>query len=119
MKKLFPSVVSFFILTLSVICLNNISMSQGNEITVMILKPDNGSYYSIGEVVEFSGKGIASDGYEIKDLSLEWISDKDGEFGRGDVVFSDLSSGFHVISLIIKDSAGNIFEDIINITIRN
>lgn len=116
MKRLF---LICFSMTLFILCLNNISSGQENNLTVKILEPADGSFFNEVEVVEFSGVGITSDGIEIRDNSLEWISDIDGTLGTGDKIYRSLRSGVHIISLTIKDSAGNTFFDQISITVGN
>jgi predicted CXXCH cytochrome family protein len=84
---------------------------------VNITAPSNGSSFSQGANVNFSGN--ANDG-EDGDLSssISWSSNLDGSIGTGSSVSdSTLSPGTHIITAMVSDAGGLTGSDSINITI--
>ena len=95
------------------------SFTVTNKTPLAIIKsPKDGEKFQLGE--EVSLKGIAYDledmGY--KGLTTEWSSSLDGILGYGEELKIDnLSEGRHEITFTVTDSAGNVAEDKIIITI--
>jgi hypothetical protein len=80
--------------------------------TATILAPADGSTFSAGTPVTFSGIGSASH------ATLRWTSDRDGQFGtRASVTTSSLSVGTHTITWAVT-TAGGTGTDQITITIQ-
>lgn len=88
---------------------------------VRINSPDDGSTFSAGESIAFTGEA-----YDYEDSnrtsepmpenSLVWTSDIDERIGTGSsFVKSDLSAGYHVITLTATDSLGKEGTDSISI----
>jgi hypothetical protein len=74
---------------------------------VTISSPADGGTSVIGEAVTFSGEATDSDGGSITGNALVWTSDLDGPIGTGaEFSRSDLSGGFHEITLTATDSEG-------------
>ena len=79
--------------------------SANSPPTVTLLGPGNGSNFSLGESIAFSGS--ASDN-EDGNLSgaLQWTSDRDGAIGSGSSFSSSLSEGSHLVTASVSDSGG-------------
>jgi hypothetical protein len=73
--------------------------------TVMVTAPQNGQVVGAGTAVTLSAQ--ASD-LEDGDLSamIAWQSDRDGLLGTGATVSATLSTGAHVVTATVVDSAG-------------
>jgi hypothetical protein len=74
---------------------------------VTITSPADGGTSVVGQAVTFSGGAMDSDDGAITGDALVWTSDLDGPIGTGsEFVRSDLSGGFHEITLTATDSEG-------------
>ena len=90
-----------------------------------ISAPDDGSTWSLGQVITF--EGAVSDAEDLAvDLSVVWASDVDGELTDIDGTVDEdgmtsgdatLTEGTHTVSLTVTDSAGNTGTDAITVTI--
>ncbi|MGH7674972.1 MAG: S8 family serine peptidase [Gemmatimonadales bacterium] len=80
-------------------------MVQANRAPrVAITSPPNGAVFPVGSAIRFDGRAPDEDG----DLSsqLIWISDRDGEIGRGSTFTRVLSQGAHNVTAFATDSRG-------------
>ncbi len=86
--------------------------------TATITSPSDGSTYTHGESITFSGSGNDTEDGTLSGSSLVWTSSKDGQIGIG-VSFSksNLSVGTHTITLVATDSKGKSGNTSINITL--
>lgn len=74
---------------------------------VTITSPADGGTSTVGETVTFSGAATDSEDGAITGSALVWTSDLDGPIGTGaEFSRSDLSGGFHEITLTATDSEG-------------
>jgi|OpeIllAssembly_1097287.scaffolds.fasta_scaffold1041144_1 hypothetical protein len=72
----------------------------GCKPVVTITSPQDGDQFAVGEEITFSGNATVFPAGAIPGDSLIWVSDKDGEIGRGETFTkSDLSEGVHKILL--------------------
>lgn len=75
--------------------------------TVQIALPEDGSLYTTGEEVTFSGSGTDPEDGSLTGTALVWTSSLDGQIGTGETFTrSDLSGGTHTITLTGTDSDG-------------
>ncbi|HSM09597.1 MAG TPA: hypothetical protein VLA33_11355, partial [Gemmatimonadota bacterium] len=82
---------------------------------VTITSPADGGGHFMGESVTFSGEATDAEDGPITGEDLVWTSDIDGPIGTGTMFSrSDLSSGFHEITLTATDSEGASGEASIN-----
>lgn len=86
--------------------------------SVTINNPANGSSFSSGDIINFSGS--ASD-YEDGDVtaSLVWTSNIDGQIGIGANFSTTLSVGVHTVTATASDSQGKIGISSVQITISS
>lgn len=69
--------------------------------------PEDGSLYTYGDIITFTGTGTDSEDGTLFGTSLIWSSDLDGELGAGTgIEVSNLSLGDHSITLTVTDSSG-------------
>jgi len=77
-----------------------IFLSGGCKPVVTITSPQDGDQFAVDEEITFSGNATIFPSGAIPGGSLIWVSDKDGEIGRGETFTkSDLSEGVHKILL--------------------
>ena len=89
-----------------------------------IIEPENHAAYSSGEAVFFTGQ-IQDAETEAEALSVQWISDKDGDLGTGSIssngeVYlssSTLSTDIHTITFSGTDDGGKTCSDVIFLTV--
>lgn len=92
--------------------------------TVQITAPEEGTSYTVGETVAFSGNATdlttAAD-----DLVFEWSSDRDGPLdgaisggGESALLTAGLSTGTHVVTLTATDTDGELGSDSVTVTIE-
>ncbi len=75
--------------------------------TAEIFSPLNGSSYTEGQSVTFSGRGIDPEDGAVAASRLSWNSSLDGSLGNGgQLTTSSLSVGLHVVTLTVTDSQG-------------
>ena len=89
-----------------------------------IISPENGSSYVVGETIIFQATATDSE-IDTDDLSIKWISDKDGELGTGLInssgevsfSYSDLSANTHTIQFTVEDELESSCSDSIIISV--
>jgi len=87
--------------------------------TANIGSPSNGSTYTDGDTVSFSGSASDNEDGNISS-SLVWTSSRDGQIGNGaSFSTSSLSVGSHTITASVSDSGGLSDSDAINITVES
>ncbi len=93
----------------------------GNTIpTATIASPVTASSFSQGDYITFSGSGSDSEDGSLKDFSLIWNSNLDGQIGIGNAFTTNtLSVGSHTIQLQAIDSADTTGVASVIITIGN
>ncbi len=86
----------------------SISIGNANKAPqVIILSPEDRTYYAPGERITFAGTAEDPEDGSLTGDSLLWSSDADGMIGCGPSVTSDnLTDGPHSISLTVTDSQG-------------
>ncbi len=85
--------------------------------SVTITDPPDGSTYTDGDSVTFSGSASDTEDGDLT-ASLDWSSDLDGPLGSGgSVTTSSMSVGTHTITASTTDSGGTSGQDTITITI--
>ena len=83
-----------------------------------IITPDNGSAFSQGQAISFTGSGFDIEDGVLSGNSLVWTSDIDGNFANGTSAdVNTLSVGTHTITLTAADSMGATGTDSITIII--
>ena len=85
--------------------------------TVTISAPANGSSFSEGTSVSFSGSASDAEDGSLTG-SLSWISNLDGTIGSGGSFSAVLSVGTHTITASVTDSGGLGGSDAITVTIN-
>ncbi len=87
---------------------------------VTINTPKNGTSFTAGEVVAFSGSATDSTGAAVEGSSLAWSSSIDGKIGTGNsCTKGDLSEGSHFITLSAAGTNGRNGSASIRIFIEN
>ena len=87
--------------------------------TATITGPSDGSIYTEGDSISFSGSGSDAEDGTLSASSLVWTSDIDGEIGTGtSFTRDDLSVGTHTITLTATDSDGATGSDSVGITVN-
>ena len=86
---------------------------------VDIQTPIDGLYLLQGEGVFLEGRAYDPQvGWIYDSTGLVWSSDRDGELGRGSLVFADkLSSGSHIITLQASGPSGQTNTQSVNLTV--
>ncbi len=86
--------------------------------TVTITSPSDGSTFSEGDEIAFTGTGTDPEDGELTENYLVWTSDKDGEIGTGaSFTISCSSMNTHTITLTATDYDGATGTNSITITI--
>jgi hypothetical protein len=101
--------------------INVIVNPMGNTIpTATITSPVTASSFSQGDYITFSGSGTDPEDGSLKDFSLIWNSNLDGQIGIGNAFTTNtLSAGSHTIQLQAIDSADTTGVASVTITIGN
>lgn len=87
---------------------------------VQISTPTEGSTYTVGDEIQFTGSGNDGEDGVLSGASLVWTSDLDGQIGTGERCSSDsLSVGVHQITLTGTDSKGAVGVDTLEITVMS
>jgi len=95
-----------------------ISESDNTAPVATIQSPSDGGTYNQGESINFIGTGTDDEDGVLTGSSLVWTSNVDGQIGTGPVVqSSSLTSGDHIITLTVTDSAGDTDSDTASITV--
>lgn len=83
-----------------------------------ISSPAHGSTFAAGDAIVFTGSGNDQQDGDLSAESLVWVSDLNGEIGKGETVTSDtLDEGTHQITLTAIDADGATGTDSVTITI--
>ena len=91
----------------------------GNFPTALIEFPSDQASFVIGENVLLSGDGVDLEDGSLPETALSWTSSLDGALGTGSwLERSDLRLGTHLITLTVRDSAGNQSSASVTIYIR-
>jgi hypothetical protein len=86
--------------------------------TTSISSPTDGSEYTSGDVITFTGASVDPEDGALTEASLAWTSSIDGHMGTGGTgQISTLSVGEHVVILTGTDSDGNTGIDSVHVTI--
>ncbi len=86
--------------------------------TATITSPTNGSTYTEGDDITFSGTGEDAEDGTLTSSSLVWTSSIDGQIGTGEsFTRNDLSVGTHTITLTATDSDDATGSDSITVTV--
>ena len=108
------------------ICISQIIVSVGHAPEVQIVSPQDNAIFSLGETISFEGQLSDSD-EPVDTLQVEWSSDREGSLlignpssqGSSQFTRSDLSAGFHQISLRATDESGLYVTDQVSIRVNN
>lgn len=94
--------------------------STGNAApTATIVTPPDGSTFSSGDYIWFSGAGTDAEDGTLTGTSLVWTSSEDGPLGTGaSVLKNDLSTGTHTIILTVTDSGNLTDTATVSITVQ-
>ena len=85
--------------------------------TATITSPTDGSTYTEGDTITFSGTGEDAEDGTLSGSSLVWASSIDGQIGTGEsFTRNDLSGGIHTITLTTTDSNGATGAESVSIT---
>ena len=86
--------------------------------TATIISPTDGSTYTEGDTITFSGTGSDPEDVTLTGSSLVWTSNIDGQIGIGtSFLTANLSAGTHTITLTATDSNGATGSDSVSISI--
>ena len=84
-----------------------------------ISSPSEGSTYTLGDTITFTGTGEDAEDGTLSGTSLVWTSSLYGEIGTGtSFTLDDLSVGAHTITLTATDSEGTTGTSSIGITVN-
>ncbi|MBA7633868.1 hypothetical protein ES703_41439 [subsurface metagenome] len=98
-----------------------IEMEQvyGTEPTATITSPSDGSKYTEGDTITFSGTGEDAEDGTLTGTFLVWTSSRDDEIGTGTYFErNDLSLGTHTITLAATDDDGATATDSVSISVK-
>lgn len=94
------------------------SNSNNSSPVVQIVSPADGSNFTVGDEIQFSGSCRDNEDGDLSGSSLVWASDQDGQIGTGETCNStNLSTGSHQITLTGTDSEGAVGTDTVTIII--
>ena len=89
---------------------------QSHPPRAYITMPEDGAVFDRGSQIIFFGRTLDAEDGSLAPELLAWSSDRDGPLGAGgDLAVSDLSPGWHTISLKATDSEGRTAVDSITI----
>jgi len=99
---------------------DTIKIIIGSPPVVEIISPTDGSMYTQGDMISFSGTALDNEDGSLGGDSLAWTSSSNGKIGTGESVSrSSLSPGTHQITFTATDSDGVTGSDTIQITIAS
>ena len=121
MRKRFVTFFCFSLLSIIISCGGSSSpdvVNQNSSPVAQILAPAEGSVFTVGDQIQFSGNCNDNEDGNLNGASLMWSSDIDGQIGMGETCsFAVLSEGTHQITLIGTDSEGAAGIDTVTITV--
>ncbi len=98
---------------------DNINVTVNTAPTVSITAPANGSIFTPGQSINFTGTASDAEDGDLTD-NIQWSSDLDGNIGSGGSInISTLSAGTHVITASVADSDGSSDSDNISVTVNS
>ncbi len=80
--------------------------SANNPPLAFIQSPQEGNSFLSGTEIYLMGLATDIEDGPLSDLSLSWSSSQDGFLGNGEEVAAVLSDGFHLVTLTVTDSSG-------------
>ncbi len=96
-----------------------IAIGTNTSPTATITSPSDGSTYTEGDTITFTGTGEDAEDGTLTGDSLVWTSNIDGQIGTGEsFTYNTLSLGIHTIALTVTDSDGATGSDSITVTVR-
>jgi hypothetical protein len=85
---------------------------------VTILGPNDGAVFAFGETVALQGEGYDIDTGPLQGAALEWLSNRDGALGDGELLsLASLAAGEHTITLRTPDGQGGFVTKNVAITV--
>jgi hypothetical protein len=91
----------------------------GTDPEVMITGPADGSIFTEGDPINFTGTASDAEDPGLSDADLSWTSSIDGSIGSGaSFSTSTLSVGVHTITASVTDSDGRTGSDSITVTVN-
>ena len=83
---------------------------------VFVVSPDDGDLLSPGWPERFTATGYDAEDGSLAGDAFSWTSNRDGELGTGgEIVVTDLSPGWHEITVTVTDSDGQLAADTIEV----
>jgi hypothetical protein len=80
---------------------------SNRDVEVVIISPKPGTVFEPGQTVSLTGEAFEPHTGSLLDSQLRWLSDVDGDLGRGhEVQVKTLRPGVHNISLNVPDAYG-------------
>ncbi|MEW6202507.1 MAG: carboxypeptidase regulatory-like domain-containing protein [bacterium] len=96
-----------------------IESTVNNAPNAIITTPANGSAFTAGQLITFTGGATDAEDVAITGASLVWTSSIDGSLGTGVLLLkSNLSEGVHIITLTATDSGGLSDSATVSITVE-
>ncbi|MEM7354913.1 MAG: endonuclease, partial [Acidobacteriota bacterium] len=93
-----------------------VTVNPNSPPTVSISGPANGSTFTEGTTINFSGSASDTEDGSLT-TSLSWTSSLDGTIGSGGAFSAVLSVGTHTVTATVTDSGGLQGSDVITVTV--